>query len=72
MACGIIAAMPDPIRLEPPPRRYTLHIEHHHDGRVRLVIKGVGDGQATRETLRAILREALASMEENGSADQRK
>lgn len=69
MACGIIAAMPDPIRLEPPPRRYTLHIEHHHDGRVRLIVDGVATGAMTYRTLVAILRAALAEAEKRADGD---
>jgi hypothetical protein len=52
------------ISLNPPPRRYRIIVEHHHDGRITLVLVGIPDGQATRATLRAILRQAIAAIED--------
>ena len=52
------------VPLNPPPRRHRFVIEHHHDGRINLLLTGVAQGQATRATIIAILKAALAKIED--------
>lgn len=55
--------MPDPIPLPVKPRRYTVHVEHHPNGTIKVVIDGIPDGSITRATLRDILLAILKELE---------
>ena len=64
-----MASSGEVITLNPPPRRYSIQVEHHHDGRVSFLIFGIGNGTVTNRTLKAILTALAASIEEGENPD---